>query len=192
MEPNWAANMKLSTIHRLILSEAKGDKAPFTYRDISETLWRNKFGEEEERSGISFDLENNDAVSHRRITIPQDHWDYTNCTFICESYAACGDWEDSSYYFRCQLVDGYAYLDGEDMSLTGKDDSKYFCYIPGKDEGNHHLVKNDNGSWGSVQQDDDAEAQEEKSERNCWASLKKRLEEMVKEAIKGHKTGKEL
>lgn len=176
--------MKLLLLSEATLREARNDK-DFTYRDLSETMWRKKHTDECDRTGIDFDLENDDAVASRRLSFPAKIGDIDDpAVFICELRSAGGDWEDSSHYFRCQLIKGSARRDGEDLSCSGRDDGPYFCFIPNKEEGNHHLLDRGEGKWGAPDQDEATSkgTENEKSDRKCWAALKTHLEKLVNDA----------
>lgn len=159
--------MKLSYI-----TEAK-DKNFFDYSDLSDDMWHKKVKEEQERSSINFNLENDYDVSQREIIIPQETWEHTKCKFKCELYSAGGDWEQSIYYFRCQLRDGYA---------DGLNKNSCFIYIPPHDGGNTNLVKSDNGYTAAT---DDLK-NNKPSESKAWASLKEHLAKLVHTAERNH------
>lgn len=173
--------MKLSIINKLLLSEAKKEPVAFTYRDMAETMWRKKFDEATEESGVNFDLENDEAVDSRELKFPGKIGDIDDPTvFLCELRSAGGDWECCSYYFRCQLVKGSATRDGDDIGCSGRDDGPYFCFIPGKDDGNNHLENRGEGEWGAPDAGGSKKNESKPSETKCWAALKKHLEGMAK------------
>jgi hypothetical protein len=160
------------------------EKLKFDYSNIASKMWRYLLHETKKSFNISFDLENNDATNDlsRDIIVPQNRWDFTKCKFRCQLCQAGGDWEYSVYYFKCQLIDGYAYnLD--------KYRNSYFVYIPGKTEGNYHLVKNNKDVWcaphdGAYKKGIDPEP----SKIDCWKSLNKYLKTLVDMEIERIKT----
>lgn len=161
---------KINAVFAGILTEE------FTYEELGKDMWRQKQRDAHDKFKIQFDHENDDAVTSRTITIPQDFWDHTKCKFECELRKAGGDWEDPTAYFRCQLVKGYAYgVNGYSGS-----DKKYFCFIPSGDA-NPHLIKEKN-SWRPPTQDDE-ESNQEPNEQKCWAQLKDYLADLVKQEI---------
>lgn len=161
-----------------LLSEDKGP-ADFNYDTISKEMWRDKLEDAMEEFDIRFDTENDDAVSNRIIEIPQTQWEHAKCRFKCEIRLAGGDWQDSAYYFRCQLTDGYA----KGLSKYGDPN---FCFIPGKNDGNGHLIKAKSSGYAAPDHDD---SNEDKSERKAWQALKKYLEKLVKDEITNVRSG---
>mgnify|MGYP001767142696 CR=1 FL=1 len=142
-----------------------------------------------------FDLENDYPVkSQRVIVIPQNQWSPTECKFKCEMYSAGGDWEIPVRYFRIQIVSGYCYDDsyvpkeGETYS-SGRNSSmnSHFIFIPGKKQGNYHLVpidKKGERHWSAPDnnqyyKDIDPKA----NERDCWKAVEDYLKEMVNKEI---------
>lgn len=123
---------------------------------------------------VHFDLENNDTVDNARdIIIPQREWDFTKCRFRCQLCSASGDWENPVYYFECQLIEGYAFN-------LGKYRDSFFVYIPGKKEGNYHLVSKDGGEWFAPHTDIYKEGIDpERSKIDCWKALQKYLKILV-------------
>jgi len=150
------------------------DKEFFGYDAISDPMWGVKFKEAEEKFGVEFNLENDDVVVERTITIPQERWEFTKCTFHCQMRKGGGDWEQPSIYFRCQLWDGHAFGLSEYSN-------PYFCYIPNKVQGNLHLI---NGEKNQTSPDSDSKKDIEPNEHKCWESLKDYLKELVDKEIK--------
>lgn len=144
----------------------------FSYDSISKTMWKEKLDKAQKESKIHFDTENDEAVSQRSITIEQSFWEFSKCRFRCEMRKACGDWQQSVVYFRCQLVSGYA----EGLSQFN---DPYCCIIPGKNDGNQHLEKNKE-NW----MPPDSYSKEKPNEQKCWTFLKKKLKGMVDAEIK--------
>ena len=150
------------------------DRSFFSYDEMTKDMWYDKVREAMKKFKVSFDLENNETTKQQReIVIPQKEWDFTKCKFKCEMYSAGGDWENPVNYFRCQLVDGYAF----DMSKHG---NSHCVYIPGKKEGNYHLVPRKDG-WGAPNNDREhvKGIDAEKNDKDCWKSLEKYLKSLV-------------
>lgn len=161
---------------------AETEEPFFAYQPIANDMWNEKVHEAQKKFDISFSTENDDDIGQREIKIDQDHWDHTTCKFKCELRAAGGDWQNPLYYFRCQIVDGYA----DKLSVYS---DPYFCFIPGVKEGNPHLAKTKNG-WSAPDHDSGKDDELEPNERECWASLKKYLEKLVNDEIQNVKSGK--
>jgi hypothetical protein len=160
-----------------IISEEKD--AFFTYTEMAKDMWRNKVREAQKTFNINFDLENDSDVTRREIIIDQDQWEHTKCKFKCELRAAGGDWQIPVMYFRCQIVAGYA----KGVSTYGLG-GPYLVFIPGKEQGNPHLVKTKNG-WSAP--DDNSKKKEEQTNGNefqAWKALKEYLKELVDDEIK--------
>jgi len=153
------------------------DKNFFSYSEIEKDLWRDLVGDARKVFKIFFDLENNESKKIQRIIIiPQTQWDHTECKFKCELYAVGGDWEVPVLYFRCQLISGYAFN-------MNKYRNNYFIYIPGKTEGNDHLLlgKND---WHAPNNDGYKDGIDPTpNEKKCWNSLKIYLKTLVDKEI---------
>lgn len=150
----------------------------FDYSDMASHKWNELVHEAIKTFHIHFDLENNDSTKQEReIIIPQDEWEFTKCKFKCALWRAGGDWEVPIYYFRCQLIDGYAF----DVKKYGGG-AGMFIYIPRKEEGNYHLVKpkaNSEDWWapdGNTYKDG---IDPKPNENKCWESLKIYLKELV-------------
>ena len=120
--------MKLKDIHE------------FNYDRISREMWDKKLQHAMKKFGISFDTENNDKIDEKTITIEQKHWETTKCQIICQAWAAGGDWETSTMYFKCQVKEGYFNIDGESMMSDA-----FFIFIPDNKNGNYQLEESDSG-----------------------------------------------
>lgn len=159
------------------LSEVQS-KEVFSYSVLANRMWGELVSQAKKQFNIHFDLENDDHTKDppRTIVIPQAEWDFTECKFKCQLCKAGGDWEYPAFYFRCQLVSGYAYGIGQHNESGG-----CFCVIPGKEEGNFHLVRGRNGkSWVAPDNNDYKEGIDpEPKERPCWEFLKKYLKALV-------------
>lgn len=149
------------------------ESTEFDYSSLARNKWHEIVREAQKEFNVSFDTENDEAVSNRDIVIDQKFWESTKCEFRCEFRMAGGDWQNPVGYFRCQLVSGYA-------AIPNKYDTKLFCFIPQKTEGNPHLTKVKKG-WSAPDGDDD---REETNESLCWESLKKYLKSLVDKEIK--------
>lgn len=146
----------------------------FGYDAIAKPMWQDKFKEATEEFGVCFDLENDNDISDRVISLPQRLTLPEKCVFHCQMRKGGGDWEQPSIYFRCQLWDGYAF---------GHNSNPYFCFIPNHDQGNYHLIKHED-IWGSP--DSNSKIEEEPDEKECWAALEDYLLELIDEEVKEH------
>jgi hypothetical protein len=152
-------------------------RCPFDYSPIMKAVWRDMIKKAQDDFKISFDLENDDLSgnnSEKDLIVPQDRWS-TNCKFRCQLWSAGGDWQYPVYYFKCQLLDGYA------INLS-KHTNPFFIFIPGKTEGNYHLVasEKDASKWhapdnNSYRKNIDPEP----SATDCWKALKNYLKQLV-------------
>lgn len=154
----------------------------FKYDNIVGEVWRKLIHAAQDAAKIDFDLENDSPVTRRKIVVPQDEWEHTECKFHCELFSAGGDWQLPVGYFRCQLVSGYA--DG-----LGYDD-KHFVFIPTFEQGNTNLVRGggeaggDEGGW--VASDESRKKDEARfQERKLWAALREHLAGMVQRSVDG-------
>lgn len=154
------------------MTEAHKDLHFFDYNQLAKERWREILNNAQKKFSVSFDTENDDAVDQREIIIPQKEWDFTKCKFRCEMRSAGGDWEFPVIYFRCQIIEGYA----NGLATYG---NSLFCYIPGKEDGNNHLVKCGKKWCAPTDDDNEIEADEQK----CWASLKAYLGDLVRREI---------
>jgi len=169
------------------------DKEFFTFDRLEKDMWNDKIREAKERFKIFFDLENDYPVkSQREITIPQNEWSPTECKFKCEMYSAGGDWEVPVRYFRIQIVSGYCYNDNEIKNghyYMGRNSSSnsHFIFIPGKKEGNYHLVpidKKGERSWSAPDNNQYYDNIDPKAnEKDCWKAVEDYLKEMVNKEI---------
>jgi len=151
------------------------DKDFFIYKTIADDHWNELIQKAKDTFRIQFDLENNDSCRQQKeIIIPQDQWKPTQCKFKCELFQAGGDWQIPIYYFRCQLIEGYAFE-------VGKYNDPFFIYIPGKKEGNYNLVrtKKDDG-WCAPDNNEYTEGIDpEANDKDCWKSLENYLKSLV-------------
>ena len=153
-------------------------KFPFLYdQNIAKTMWRDKIIQAKKDFKIYFDLENNDFCgknSERDIIIPQKEWEHSKCKFRCQMWYSGGDWEIGLYYFKCQLLDGYAFN-------IQKHRDPFFIFIPGKTEGNYHLLRTSKDDGWKVPEDSYYKKgiDPEPSKDDCWKSLEKYLTNLV-------------
>jgi hypothetical protein len=107
-------------------------------------------------------------------------------------YSAGGDWQVPIRYFRIQIVSGYCYNDDpleKDHEYMGRNSSSnsHFVFIPGKKEGNYHLVPQDKKgerNWFAPDNNQYYDKIDPKAnERECWKSLEDYLKEMVNKEI---------
>jgi hypothetical protein len=157
------------------------DKNFFNFKDLEKTEWRKLFSEASEESGISFDLENDEAISQKSISVdtPENAWTTPKgiivgdvVRFKCELHSAGGDWQESSYYFCCQESKGNY--------------SDRFCLIPDKSSGNIHLVEEDGKFF--PKDEDIPNRDYDKEEKFCWDNvpvlLRKHIDEKKKKMQK--------
>jgi hypothetical protein len=101
--------------------------------------------------------------------------------------SAGGDWEHPVYYFRCQLISGYAgqIVKGHYQSLSkyNRINNGCFIFIPSKTQGNYSLVRNnkDDGWIANGHFKDKIDPQN--SDKDCWKALKGYLTKMVQMEI---------
>ena len=148
----------------------------FSYRCLASEAWAGLIRAAKKDGGVEFDRENDDPVGEPRvIEVPQDEWEFTRCRFLCQMWSAGGDWEVPARYFRCQLVEGYA--DGV-QKYRG---DGLLVYIPGKTEGNAHLLPGRRqGEWHVPGNDTYKDGIDpEPDERACWRSLREHLKGLV-------------
>lgn len=152
------------------------EKLRFNYdQNIVKNMWIKLVQIAMDDFKIQFDLENNDPVGNvRDITIPQREWKHTDCKFRCQLWSAGGDWENPVYYFRCQLLDGYAFN-------LGTYNNSFFIFIPGKKEGNYHLVrtKKEDGWCAPHDGNYTKGIDPERNERDSWKSLNVYLKKLI-------------
>lgn len=152
------------------------DRDFFSYTQMASEKWNDLVRDAMKELKVRFDLENNNTANQQReIVIPQKEWEFTKCKFRCELYSAGGDWEVPAYYFRCQLIDGYAF--GTEKYRN----SGLFVFIPGKTEGNFHLVRSKNGEdWVAPDNNDWKKGIDpERNDRKCWEALEEYLKVLV-------------
>lgn len=151
----------------------------FCYDALSKKMWQEKFRQATDKFDVHFDLENDDAVAERVITIPQKPQSEEKCTFHCQIRKGGGDWQLSSVYFRCELWDGYAH------GISRWRDP-YFCFIPNKEQGNLHLIKKK--CWLSPNNNDhESKEAPDPDEHQCWVSLKEYLTKLVEKEVQDHR-----
>ncbi len=76
-------------------------KRDFEYNEEIQSLWRDLLRDEMERSGISFDTENDDVVADKEIDMG-NIGNHAKTVVYAELRSAGGDWQCPTYYFRCQ------------------------------------------------------------------------------------------
>lgn len=164
---------------KYVILKSKSDF--FSYDDLANAKWKDLEHEAMKSFNVYFDLENDNSTKQQRnIVIPQTEWEFTKCRFKCEMFSAGGDWQYPVKYFRCQLVDGYAF------GVQKYRNSGMFVFIPGKTEGNYHLIKGKQNSekWYAPDANNYKEGIDPKpDERKCWESLKNFLVFLVKKEI---------
>ncbi len=146
------------------------NKEFFTYVEMQKDMWREKIQAAQDEFKIHFDLENDEEVTQRTIVIDQKQWDHTKCKFNCALFCAGGDWESPAFYFRCQLIDGYA----KGLSTSGT--KSHFIFIPNKEQGNFDLEKTSKGWTAS---EGGRKSDSKKDEKKVWEALKEYLKGLV-------------
>ncbi len=159
-------------------------KQYFNYNQLAKTQWQDLIQQAKKDFNIWFDLENNDPIkgATREIAIddPGKHISGPS-RFRCQLCCAGGDWEYPVYYFKCQLYEGYA----RGLSKYGK---SMLIFIPGKIEGNTHLLPIEKGSnkggWRAPHDGEDPDPKKigtEKQPNKAWVALKVFLQNNVNE-----------
>lgn len=115
--------------------------------------------EAQARNGISFDLENDSAISEKRVKVGEGDSAFR---VKCQLCVAGGDWQVGVYYFRCQLYEGY--IDG----LYGE---KMFVLIPDIKQGNSHLAKTDDGKGWTAPNNGEKNTPEMPDETRSWEHI---------------------
>lgn len=172
---------------KLFINERVLKEPVFDYGSLAKKVWTDLIQNAKKQFNVWFDLENNDPSSkggkYRDIVIPQTRWDFTKCKFRCQMWSAGGDWENPLFYFKCQLIDGYA-------KGVGKYNNSMFIFIPNKNQGNYHLIDiNDGknkGGWRAPHDGED-KIDKERNERTCWKSLNSYLTQLVYDEINDQK-----
>lgn len=111
---------------------AKLDKHFFDTTDIEREKWNETVKEAMDREKIWFDLENDSELEQKRVKVLEETDD--ELSIKCELCSAGGDWQEGTYYVRCQVADGFAF---------GIHKGQFFCLIPNKKQGNRILVKSE-------------------------------------------------
>jgi len=162
------------------LSEVQ-NKDVFNYSELAKRMWSDLVNQAKKQFQVFFDLENDYPAKNppRTIVIPQSEWDFTECKFKCQLCKAGGDWEYPVFYFRCQLISGYAF-----GISTYDQNGGCFCVIPGKEQGNFHLIRGKDWSWVAPDNNDYKEGIDpEPKERSCWEFLEEYLKALVQKEI---------
>jgi hypothetical protein len=144
----------------------------FDYGYLARDRWHDIVREYMEPAGISFDLENDDAIADGfKLTV-------AGARFACEPRAGCGDWQAPVLYYRCQLLKRPSGVEVKPhgIEVSPYDDS-FFAFFPGPDEGNVNLVE---GKKKLVPTDGNAEY-EEVDERKGRKALRAFLESCLEE-----------
>jgi hypothetical protein len=137
------------------------EKREFSYHTLAKEMWREKIRDAQKKFNITFDTENDDSIGgSKEVKIGETK-------FLCEPYAAAGDWETPIQYYRVEIRDGY--LDGR-----SEYNNPHFVFIPGP-PGNPHLVKHDK----TYHSPDSGTTKEKYNESECWRLLKAHLQELV-------------
>jgi len=132
------------------------DKDVFNYDPISKDMWYDLFNEAADHFQIHFNLENNDPIKgeQRTLTFTSDAASETEYKVSCQLWAAGGDWEWPSLYFRCQLLSGTMELDikgNEGLYVSPHTKDAFFVLIPPLEGGNTRLMPSEDGGWVSIE-----------------------------------------
>lgn len=174
LHENWNTNASEEDKALLLgIQESDDEELDLDYRRVINNYWGDKITSHMEECGISFDRENDEKIGHRIITIDQDEWETTKCKASCEAWVGGGDWEMPTMYFRCQVQEGYFNVDNETLMSDA-----FFVFIPNDREGNVQLTEN-NGKLMPIDGDSKESKKLKYSEKDCWYSLKKYLEDCV-------------
>lgn len=151
-------------------------KDEFSYNEEQKTLWRVLVGKEMSRSGIHFDLENDDVVKTRTFDLDTKNKNNEDQKFrvIAEMHVAGGDWQCPNIYFRCQLMNKY-------NNGTWSHGYK-FVFIPRK---NLNLVKYERGYTARDNDNPDkCRRYEDVLQKDLWKSVKREAEKRKKDEYK--------
>lgn len=136
-------------------------KLEFITKEIMEDAWRDAISAMRREQNITFDLENNEAVSAIR-SIKKTNKDQPEYEYLAQLWCAGGDWEQPVLYFRVQI---------KEPSYK----NRMFIFVPLPEDGNGNLKKTKNG-FAAI----DAEAEEGKrDEKKAWKALDKYLQDMT-------------
>jgi hypothetical protein len=152
---------------------------PFTYTEIAKEIWNEKFSVAADVQGIHFSLENNEPTEQKRITLKDEAMDNNQPVFNCQMMKAGGDWEWPSIYFRCQLVKGSLQFEADAPfpgNISTYNESAYFVLIPPPEGGNTRLVKEPDGTYVSID-NNDADDVPELDDKAAWAWLEDYLKQ---------------
>jgi hypothetical protein len=191
-----------SIIQTCLLKESKLKKLNplfFNYGSIASSMWRDITVQAKKDFKVWFDQENDDVYhkQERTIIIPQDQWPHTECKFNCRLHQAGGDWENPVFYFRCQLISGYAghLVKGQYKRLSRYDRNNGGCFvfIPNKTQGNYSLVPSKKeGEWKASDDETHKDGIDpENNDRDCWKALKAYLTKCVQMEIQHMATFRE-
>ena len=146
----------------------KKAKNEFNFAEEMRDIWKAMVRKEQDRAGISFDLENDDEAGNLRkieletnIKSREDIGSDKISLFAQLCYTG-GDWENPVAYFKCQIKEKHS---------TGPK----FIYVPNKKEGNINLVPSKQDNKFVASDNNDQEAGDFK-EKQLWDSLKKHVE----------------
>jgi len=139
----------------------------FSYGDETRDMWRTLIKEEQKRSQVNFDLENDDAIEGKIIPLSYKH-DDDSYRAIVHKCAAGGDWESPVTYFQCQI----------ECSYDNGTYSPKFKTIIIPINGNLNLTKSNKGY--TAKQGDDYTKLEPKDEKILWEEVEKELNKRIK------------
>ena len=184
--------MKNKIAIALMIAKNKLDKEFFNYPDHIKEIWNDLFTNANKEYNIIFNRENDYPIKQRKIKFdnPRTNNDiWPSYKFDCELWAAGGDWEYPTYYFRCQAKGKRT----PPMSdVFGYSSDSLFVFYPSKEEGNLHLIKGKNTKgetiWSPPHNSEVAEKDvSEKDEKKCWEALNKYLQGLIKKDVDAHK-----
>jgi len=154
-------------------------EADFDYKKtLADDMWGEVLHAGKDLFKIHFDTENdNDITDPFRLSVKET-------SFVCQAFAAGGDWENPVLYYRIQLLKKPP---ATKFVSFGTEISEYrepfFVFIPDAKDGNANLQKDKKtGKQHATQDHDDAG---EISERKGRKALKKYLEDCIKTVEQG-------
>jgi len=147
------------------------------HKTLAKEMWAQVLKDGKELFKTYFDTENdNDVTEPFRLKVKE-------CAFVCQAFAACGDWQNPVLYYRCQLLKKKP---GTSFESFGTDIMEYkdpfFVFIPKPEDGNPNLKKS-KGKYHAT--DTDGNEQQEISERKGRMALKEFLAKCISSVPEG-------
>lgn len=183
-------DMKKYNIDLKQRSAPKDEDHFFDYSELAKKMWSDIIKKGHKAFNISFDHENDDSTKERRILTLEVPDEYNQDTgkkkyqFKCDLHRAGGDWQESSCYFRCQLVDGSFYnLTRYPGDIRTYGDS-FFVVIPGPQDGNTRLDEGKDGGFVAIDAMGGKEKAPELDTERAWEYLGEYLTDLLLEELK--------